>query len=202
MVDRADVRLATSKDEATVVDTLARAFDDDEPFNWGLRQDGRRADAFRTAFRAIFRRYLPFGMTFVVNDGAGAALWSRSDQWLFPLWRELLLLPTYARCSGLTRFTRVTGTFDAMKAHHPREPHRYLFVIGVDPAHQRRGLASRLLTHVLDGCDRDNVPAYLEATSEKNRALYQRHGFETTSEFPCAGGGPILTGMWRGPVTR
>lgn len=193
------MRPAKQADETRVVESLSRAFDADAAFNWGLRQDAGRAQAFRLAFRTIFRRYLGFGATFVVGDGAGSALWARSDQWEVPLWRELLLLPTYLRCSGLSRFSRTTGTFEAMKAHHPREPHQYLFVMGVDPAHQGGGHGSALLKHVLDECDRRGTPAYLEATSEKNRALYRRHAFETTAEFPCAEGGPTLTGMWRKP---
>jgi ribosomal protein S18 acetylase RimI-like enzyme len=202
MAQGASVRRATAGDEARVVEALTRAFDTDEPFNWGLRQDSRRAEAFRLAFRTILRRYLGFGATYVVGDGAGSALWAGSDQWEVPVWRELLLLPTYLRCSSLSRFTRVTGTFDAMKAHHPREPHQYLFLLGVDPAHQGRGYGSELLKQVLDECDRDGRPAYLEATSAKNIGLYRRHGFETTVVFPCAGGGPPLTGMWRKPAGK
>jgi hypothetical protein len=33
---------------------------------------------------------------------------------------------------------------------------------------------------VLQMCDRDRVPAYLEATSERNKQLYLRHGLEVT----------------------
>lgn len=84
------VRPAKQADEARVVESLSLAFDADAAFNWGLRQDAGRAQAFRFAFRTIFRRYLAFGATFVVGDGAGSALWARSDQWEVPLWRELL----------------------------------------------------------------------------------------------------------------
>jgi GNAT superfamily N-acetyltransferase len=191
------VRRATSADEARVVESLARAFDADEPFNWGIRQDSGRAHALRLAFRAIFRRYLGFGASFVVGDGAGSALWANSDQWEVPFWRDLLLLPLYLRCSGFSRFAKGSGTLDAMKAHHPRGRHRYLFIMGVDPTCQGRGYGSELLKHTLDDCDRSVTPAYLEATCARNIALYTRHGFVPTVEFPCAGGGPTLTGMWR-----
>lgn len=33
---------------------------------------------------------------------------------------------------------------------------------------------------MLTDCDRTGMPAYLEATSERNRDLYQRHGFEVS----------------------
>ena len=47
-------------------------------------------------------------------------------------------------------------------------------------------------------CDRDRVPAYLEATSERNKQLYLRHGFEVTDEIPLPDG-PNMWPMWRSP---
>lgn len=193
------VREMAISDKPAVVEAMSKAFDGDVPFNYGLRQDARRHGAMRLAFRAIFDRFFPRGLSVVVNDGQGAALWCRHDEVVLPVWRELLLLPTYIRCSGFDRFTRVTRAFDAMKAHHPRDPHYYLFAIGVDPAFHRQGLGSRLLERTLSACDRQRMPAYLESTSAHNRALYSRHGFEVTSEFPMDDGGPVLTGMWRSP---
>jgi len=43
------------------------------------------------------------------------------------------------------------------------------------------------------------VPAYLEATSPRNRALYERHGFKVTEEFTLGPGSPPLWRMWRPP---
>ena len=51
---------------------------------------------------------------------------------------------------------------------------------------------------VLDTCDRDAMPAYLEATSEGNRRLYLRHGFEVTGEIQLPDG-PNMWPMWRTP---
>jgi hypothetical protein len=45
---------------------------------------------------------------------------------------------------------------------------------------------------------RHGVPAYLEATSEHNRRLYARHGFEVVGEL-SADGSPSLWLMWREP---
>ena len=51
---------------------------------------------------------------------------------------------------------------------------------------------------VLETCDRERVPAYLEATSERNKLLYLRHGFEVTDEIPLPDG-PTMWPMWRSP---
>jgi ribosomal protein S18 acetylase RimI-like enzyme len=65
-----------------------------------------------------------------------------------------------------------------MGRYHPREPHWYLPLIGVDPACQGRGCGAALMRHALSRCDRDGAPAYLESTNPRNRPLYERHGFE------------------------
>ena len=45
-------------------------------------------------------------------------------------------------------------------------------------------------------CDRERLPAYLEASSERSAALYERLGFRTTSELRVAGS-PLLRLMLR-----
>ena len=62
-------------------------------------------------------------------------------------------------------------------------------------------IGSALLHEVLDRADREHLPAYLEATSPRNRALYERHGFEVTGELRCADC-PPLWAMWRAPRAR
>jgi GNAT superfamily N-acetyltransferase len=81
---------------------------------------------------------------------------------------------------------------------HPVAPHHYLFLLGTRPAAQGRGLGSSLMAPVLQACDRDGVPAYLEATSERNKQLYTRHGFEVTDEIALPDG-PTMWPMWRSP---
>jgi hypothetical protein len=53
---------------------------------------------------------------------------------------------------------------------------------------------------VLERCDREGVRAYLDATSERNRRLYERHGFEAEEAF-APPGGPPLWPMWRQPTS-
>ena len=72
----------------------------------------------------------------------------------------------------------VFGFLDKMGEYHPTEPHWYLPLIGVDVSKRGRGYGSTLLRHALERCDRDGLPAYLEATSPRSKPLYERHGFE------------------------
>jgi ribosomal protein S18 acetylase RimI-like enzyme len=84
------------------------------------------------------------------------------------------------------------GEFAAQQAAmHPHEPHWYLPLIGVDPAHQGNGLGSALMSHALAISDKAGLPAYLEATSDRSRRLYERHGFEVVGEVQYGSSPPM-----------
>lgn len=89
----------------------------------------------------------------------------------------------------------VLGQMDVI---HPHEPHWYLPLIGVEPMAQGRGLGTALLRHRLERCDAEGLPAYLEATTERNRDLYARHGFEVLRVLQ-AGASPPMWAMLRRP---
>ena len=86
-----------------------------------------------------------------------------------------------------------------MESHHPAERHYYLYLLGVHPDHQSQGLGSALLRTVLERCDREQMPAYLEASNPRNISLYGRHGFRVIRELQFGRGGPYLAAMWREP---
>ena len=72
--------------------------------------------------------------------------------------------------------------------------------MGVEPESQARGIGSALMAPTLEQCDREDVWAYLDPTSERNRRLYERHGFEATGEFAPEGRPPLYP-MWREPCS-
>jgi ribosomal protein S18 acetylase RimI-like enzyme len=117
-----------------------------------------------------------------------------------PLFQQLRLLPALVRFLGL-RTASVLGGLERMEAQHPHDrSHWYLCILGTEPAAQGQGLGSALLAQVLARVDADGLPAYLESSSERNLALYGRHGFEVTSEVAIPGG-PRIWPMWREPRT-
>jgi GNAT superfamily N-acetyltransferase len=86
--------------------------------------------------------------------------------------------------------------FEQMAKYHPSEPHWYLPLMGVDPAHQGKGHGDALMSYALERCDRDRAPAYLESTNSRNISLYRRHGFEPLCAIQV-GTSPTLTPMLR-----
>ena len=83
--------------------------------------------------------------------------------------------------------------------NHLQEPHYYIRAVGVATRFQGQGLGTALLRPTLDRCDREGVPAYLEASTERNAALYERLRFVHLGELRIPDG-PRFWPMRRPPV--
>ncbi len=95
---------------------------------------------------------------------------------------------------------RVERIARLMAESHPADhAHEYLWMLGVAPRHQGEGLGTALIQHALDRCDRERLPAYLEASSARSARLYERLGFAFTSRPLDLPEGPRLWPMWREP---
>jgi ribosomal protein S18 acetylase RimI-like enzyme len=91
-----------------------------------------------------------------------------------------------------SRHPAIREILEQMDAHHPEEPHWYLSIVGVDAAHQGKGLGARLLEEPLARCHEEGLMAYLESTNPANISLYERHGFRVTTEIHSGDAPPIF----------
>ena len=82
---------------------------------------------------------------------------------------------------------------------HPSEPHWYLAFACTRLDRQGHGIGTALIREGLKRCDEGGLPAYLEATSKRNRNLYERLGFRMSGRIDLPAG-PPLWAMWREPV--
>lgn len=107
--------------------------------------------------------------------------------------------PFIAMVGGLVgdRLGEVLELFGRIMAAHPVEPHWYLAAVGTRPASQGRGSGAALLAPVLERCDAEGLPAYLESSNPRNLAFYHRLGFEVTGEIHTLDRTAHLTAMWR-----
>jgi ribosomal protein S18 acetylase RimI-like enzyme len=69
-----------------------------------------------------------------------------------------------------------------MQKHHLRERHHYLFVLGVEPELQGRGVGKALLAALAARAERDGVPCYLETDKENNVRIYRAAGYDVVSD--------------------
>jgi GNAT superfamily N-acetyltransferase len=183
-----------------MADVLTAAFTNDPVFlhllPMGIR---RRTQRIRRLFDMDLPRGLRSGGGWMSADGVGVAMWSPPGLWEPPALQGLLHLPASVATLG-ARFPIAMRTGSMMQAAHPEEPHWYLHFLATEPTRQGRGIGSAVLKPMLDTCDAQGLPAYLEATSERNRALYLKNGFEDRGEpLRLPDNGPLMYPMWREP---
>jgi len=192
------VRLAKESDHEAAAECLALAFADDPAWAHLLPGEETRAERLLAYYSAEIANLVPdLRELWVTDDWGGAAIWGRPDGWRVPMRRTMREGPPMARVFG-ARLPLAMWTQLRFERHHPRRPaHWYLHYLGVEPRRQGRGLGGALLAPVHDLCDRDGVPAYLESSTDRSRALYERNGFSLTDTFDIPRGGPPMRKMWR-----
>jgi ribosomal protein S18 acetylase RimI-like enzyme len=193
------VRKAERSDAEAISNALGAAFAEDPVMSWLIRDRGRRPGVLAGNFRMLLEEiWLEHEATYTTATAAGAAIWDPPGKWSVSIARQIGLLPRAFRVWGRD-LPRALLTLARIERGHPTRSHYYLAVLGVEPEGQGRGLGSALMFPILSRCDAERTPAYLEASSPRNRALYERHGFEVTQEFRVGADAPPIWGMWRDP---
>ena len=191
------VRRATGADLPAVVETLTAAFVDDPVFVWWVPDPRRRRQLLPLFFEVTVDLNHPHDEIYTADPvPAAAAVWIPPGHQPVDEAAEEMLA-AYTEAAEETA-ERLLTAFRLMDEVRPTQPHAYLLLLGTRPLWQNQGLGSALLREVLECCDRDRIPAYLEASSAANQRLYQRHGFEVTGEIVLPDG-PSLRPMWREP---
>ncbi|MCX5011773.1 GNAT family N-acetyltransferase [Streptomyces sp. NBC_00555] len=195
-----DIRQADQSDRDAVARLLDEAFRTDPVSSWVFPDPEHRA-AVHGKFLGVFVDVaLAEGRIDYAVDGSAAALWLRipaGDQEVEAVEDEVPARmraeadPDNERCELVGRLTGAV--------HPTAEEHEYLLMIAVAPGRQGEGLGSELMRPVLERCDREGVPAYLEASSERSKGLYERLGWEFTGEAVRLPDGPLMWPMWRKP---
>ncbi len=194
------VRRATKDDVTAMAAQLARTFLDDPVTSHIFRNEARREAGLRAFFGTQMRAdYLPFGGCYTTEGYSGSAIWAPAGKPLQTgLSGILTLLPVLPYVATNMRTT--LRLLALMESKHPHQPHWYLATLGTAVEQQGKGVGSALMRPVLDHCDAEGIPCYLESSKERNVPFYRRHGFEVVEEVPLPGDGPMLWTMWREPV--
>ncbi len=184
------VRAATSADLPRLAEVLAEAFHHDPVTRSHFPPDGDVVPTMRRFFEVVLAdRFLPHGLVFTTDDVAAVAAWippapvgdgqeATGDDDPSAFIREL-----FGAHAAI-----VEEIMNVQAEHHPDEPHYYLQFMGTVPGRQRRGIGTALLQPVLERCDEERLPAYLDASSERSRDFYLGNRFEVIGELPLSTG--------------
>ncbi|MFD8609986.1 GNAT family N-acetyltransferase [Streptomyces sp. NPDC059631] len=217
------IRAAGEDDRELVVRLLDESFRDDPVSSWVFPDAEYRRRTHHRLMGAFTDVVLADGRIDLTEDGAACALWlsmpasaddthgsagpagpdgsagpagsgGRGGEPADPaVWMRETVDPANPRVEEIVRLLDAT--------HPAGRAHEYLWMIAVAPDRQGAGLGGALVRHVLDRCDREGLPAYLEASSPRSTRLYERLGFAYTGTTVDLPDGPRMWPMWREPGT-
>lgn len=193
------IRRAGAADRDTVTKLLDEVFHNDPVSSWVFPDAENRRLKHPVLMGGFLDGALAEGYVDMLEDGSAAALWmsvpagDHSDPEGPAQFRQLVD-PDNERVEQIARI---------LEASHPQDrAHEYLQLIAVDGRLRSQGAGTALISAVLERCDRDGLPAYLEASSMRSRGLYERLGFVFTGRTVDLPDGPQMWPMWRDPQPR
>jgi GNAT superfamily N-acetyltransferase len=196
-----EIRRATANDATHVAELIADAFFTLDATAWLIAEPHERARVLPRDFAIYIDHALTHGEVHLIeeDDGklAAAAVWFPQLTGPTPEpdnYEEQLV----AACGIYTdRFRTLDQLFED---NHPSTyPHHHLAYLATRPDRQGRGLGSALLRHHHRQLDHYGTPAFLQASSEQARKLYERHGYQCLVDPFYLPEGPPFWPMWREP---
>ena len=182
----------SEKRRRAVLSALTLAFARDPLSRWLFPEPQAYLTYFPEFTAAFGGPAFSAGTVWASEDTSGAALWFPSgvhpDDEIF----ESVIVGAVDEAKHQT----LAVIFEKMDEFHPKEPHWYLALIGVDSAHQGKGIGAQLMQAALARCDQEGLIAYLESSNPANISLYERNGFRVVGEIQIDDA-PPLTPMLR-----
>ena len=185
------------EEKQSALSVMLLAFSGDPFFRWFIPEPAKYVKggiALMNAFGG--GKAIENGTAFAPSNYEGASFWlppgvSIDEQLVGQAIMESV--PNYIQ-------EELFAVFGEMASYRPEGDCWYLPLIGVDPAHQGRGLGSMMLKHALNIIDEKGLPAFLESSNPANISLYERHGFEVVGRIQV-GSSPAVHPMHRAPVS-
>ena len=184
---------------------LSRAFKDDLKYVFPDPEERKVKTPYVNEFYLLYD-YSDIRAFITSPQLEGIAVWTRSDKRKKrSFWRILTSGSIWPAIKIGIKALRKMQAFDKYIERKRTElapnKHWYLAILAVDPQHQRKGYASKLLNAMLSHIDEDGLHCYLETEGKKNVSMYQHFGFEVVDEFVVPGTKDKLVAMLRKPQT-
>ena len=186
------------------VDLLTRAFAGDPMLGYVSPDEHGRSRRTRHILRTVVSYGLRYGQVWVTpGTMQAAAIWMPPGTDHLTLVRRVRTGMVLDRLRLGSAGARRYGVFNRMagELHHRliSEPHWYLFVIGVDPSAQGKGIGRALIEHMLARTDEQRMPVFLTAPNPAVVPFYERLGFEVAGEAAVPGSTLRIRGLIRRP---
>ncbi len=182
----------------------ARAFQDAPHTVYFFPDETRREHDAAAMFEMRIRYGLLYGEVHVSSgELEGIAVWLPSERASMTLWRQIrsggTRLYRTVGSDAVTRMTHVAEHNDRLRRENVEGRHYFLSILAVDPTHQHRGHATRLVNGMLARLDRERLACYVETTELDVLPFYERLGFTPGTESTVPGTDLIVWPLARHP---
>ena len=185
---------AGKRDSSRVTAITTDAFSDD-PFNRWLFGNPK---AMGGVFGALARHvYCDRGFAYTLGDEGAVMAMLPGGRMEPPVVAMPALYWSIIGHASPGAYRRVKRSVAAMEQAHPNFPHVYVFTIGVRRDKQGKGIGCKLMQPILDHCDANGLPIYLENSNPANGAFYEACGFARAGAIDVGEDAPQLTPMLR-----
>jgi len=190
---------ARERDLEVLSQIIADAFHDLAVSQWLIPDPDARRAIFPGYFQILLQHALDIGLVCTTPQRTAAALWLPATG------------PTPPPDGYAGQLAEATGPFldrflafdEALARHHlTGAPHHHLAILAVRPDTQGQGVGTALLQAHHATFDWQGIAAYLEASDERTRDLYLRHGYTDHGEPIELPDGPSMYPMVRTPGLR
>lgn len=174
---------ATYADKKTIVDILAKSFEDNKSVNYIIKQDANRKQHIHRLMAYSFEVCFAFGKVLLSEEKKACALVLFPDKKKTTLHSILWDLQLIVNCIGIAGVSKAMKREDRIKKLQPKEPLYYLWFIGVQPEEQNKGIGSVLLSELMEEAEAMHRTFCLETSTEKNIPWYLKSGLEVYKEL-------------------
>jgi len=177
----------TPKHVSAAAGVLSRTLFDDPNFRALISDEDKRKRVLPKLMGYMVREGVLFGESYATScQLEGIAVWHRPNVSVSMFSRIFSVGFFWAPIDlgvALTRNLLKCGRFlDDMRIKYAPPNHWHLQLLGVNPEHQRKGHATRLLMPILDQCDRHGHSCFLDTQNAANVAVYERFGFSVVHQ--------------------
>lgn len=176
------LRKAEHKDKAIVTNILAVSFKNDPQVNWYL-EESRNRNKLTILIDYVFEETIRKGEIYISEDNMATALWNSDKKEKISLNYVFRNLSFLFRI-GIKSTIRILKMDKLAYSQYPKNrSYSHLYLIGVLPEAQGKGLASLLMNPILAEKKANKIPVYLETANQKNVEIYKRKGFRIINTF-------------------
>ena len=171
------MRIATLADADLIKNILLMSFKNDPHVTW-LLEESKNKLKLTILIDYVVRQTLRRGEIYLSDGNNAVALWDfeRSERISSHyIWRNLAFLIQIG-IKSVVRIVKSEAQVHNSFGKYPRYCH--LYMIGVLPEEQGKGLASALMNPMIQRMKEKSIPIFLETANLRNVNIYKKKGFK------------------------